>query len=341
MAWDYGFGELENELIEAGRECPPNYEKMRELLAAGADINAISSEEYVGKSVLSAILCGYPDIELPEECQYCDKESESACKECPHRVEISLDGRELPHICDFFLANGFDVHSSNDLFGSYAITNLVWSSYDRYILDATKTLLHAGANPICELGRHDTLMDAVATAASAARCCDEDHNIENLFETMYCILEAASENRDYDSIEYFPVAVGRKVERIEMYCEAGELPVFPMNEPEFQQENCFKGTIVLWCEEKALNIDKWTNIMVDPTVTLSADKNAFDMEPYFADCIGSILESIDFSHENTAEGTTLYGRSITHLHFSNGKSIYFSNNFGKTPENKYAAFFTM
>lgn len=51
MAWDYGFGELENELIEAGRECPPNYEKMSELLAAGADINAISSEEYAGKSI--------------------------------------------------------------------------------------------------------------------------------------------------------------------------------------------------------------------------------------------------------------------------------------------------
>lgn len=255
-------------------------------------------------------------------------------------MEIYLDGRELPHICDFFLANGFDVHGSNGLFGRYAIMNLVWSSYDWYILDAAKVLLHAGANPVCGL-EDDTLMEAVATAASAARCCDEDHNIENLFETMYCILEAASENRDYDSIEYFPAAVGRKVERIEMYCEAGEAPVFPMNEPEFQQENCFEGTIVLWCEGKALCIDKRTNIMVDPTVTRSADKSAFDMEPYFADCIGSILESIDFSHENTAEGTMLYGRSIIHLHFSNGKSIHFSSNFGKTPKDKYAAFFTM
>ena len=45
MSWDYGFGELENQLIEAGKEYPPNYEKMRELLAAGANINATSTEE--------------------------------------------------------------------------------------------------------------------------------------------------------------------------------------------------------------------------------------------------------------------------------------------------------
>ena len=32
MAWDYGFGKLENEMIEAARELPPNFEKMQERI---------------------------------------------------------------------------------------------------------------------------------------------------------------------------------------------------------------------------------------------------------------------------------------------------------------------
>ena len=58
MSWDYGFGELENQLIEAGKEYPPNYEKMRELLAAGANINATSTEEDPDESILSTISWG-------------------------------------------------------------------------------------------------------------------------------------------------------------------------------------------------------------------------------------------------------------------------------------------
>jgi len=78
-----------------------------------------------------------------------------------------------------------------------------WSSYDRYILDAAKVLLRAGANPNYNKD-HYTLLIWVATKASAARCNDNDPVMECLFETMYSILEAAIEGRDYDSIEFDP-----------------------------------------------------------------------------------------------------------------------------------------
>lgn len=338
MSWDYGFGELENQLIEAGKEYPPNYEKMRELLAAGANINATSTEEDPDESILSTIILGYPETEAPEACESCEKEGENPCIDCLDNLERTHDGRYLPDLCDFFLQNGFDVHGSDDTFGSRCIMNLTWSSYDRYILDATKILLRAGANPDQE-DEEGSLMGWVGTKASAGRCVDEDHNIENLFETMYSILEAASEKRDFDSIEYFSAAEGRKVDRIEMYCDPEQVSVYSMNEPEFQHENCFNGTIVLWCEGKALRINQWTDIMIDPSVTCAIDKVKFDMNQYFGDCIGSVLERIDFDHEITVKGTTHYSRAVIHLHFSNGKCIRFSNNFGKTPKDKYTAFF--
>ena len=338
MSWDYGFGELENQLIEAGKEYPPNYEKMRELLAAGANINATSTKEDPDESILSTIILGYPEFDHPEICDSCDKDGEEPCADCPENFWKDYDGRYLPDLCRFFLQNGFDVHGSDNTFGSRCIMNLTWSSYDRYILDATKILLRAGANPDHE-DEDGSLMGWVGTKASAGRCVDEDHNIENLFEAMYSILEAASEKREFDSIEYFSAAIGRKVDHIEMYCDSEQAPVYSMNEPEFQHENCFNGTIVLWCEGKALRINQWTDIMIDPSVTQAAKKVRVDMKPYFADCIGCVLERIDFGHEVTVKGSTRYSYAIIYLHFSNGKCIRFSNNFGKTPKEKYAAFF--
>ena len=339
MSWDYGFGELENELIEAGKEYPPNYTKMRELLAAGADINATSAKEKSDESLLSIIILGYPDdFGYPETCDNCEKDGEE-CAECPENFWKDFNGRYLPELCEFFLRNGFNIHGSNDRFGGRCIMNLTWSSYDKYILDATKMLLDAGANPNYKYDDNETLLSWVATKASAGRCVDEDHNLENLFETMYSILEAATENRNYDAIEYFSVAIGRKVERIEMYCEPGQTPVFSMKEPEFQNENCFNGTIVLWCEGKALRINRWSDIMVDPVITQDNGKVKVDMGEYFCDYIGHELTAIRFNHETTVKGTTHYGRAVIHLHFSNGKCIHFSNNFGKTTKKKYAAFF--
>ena len=324
MAFDYGFGKLENELIEAGKEYPPNYEKMRELLAAGANINAISTEEDPEESLLSTIILGYPEID--------------ATKECLDNLGGRPDGRYLPDICDFFLQNGFDVHGSNDAFGSYCIMNLTWSSYDRYILDATKILLHAGANPDYEDG-DGGLKGWVGTKASAAVCVNKDIETANLFEAMYSILKAASEKREFDSIEHFSAAVGRKIERIELYCDFNQEPIFSMKEAKFRHENCFRGALVFWCEDKALQINRWIDIMVDPYITQNSDRNKFDVNSYFSDFIGHTLTKIGFDYVVTTEDRTHYTRPIIKLYFSNDKSIWISDNFRAVEEEKRAAFF--
>lgn len=338
MAFDYGFGKLENELIEAGKEYPPNYEKMLELLAAGANINATSTEEDPDESILSTIILGYPEIEAPEACEHCEKEGKNPCGECLDSFEGTHDGRYLPDICDFFLKNGFDVHGSNNAFGSRCIMNLTWSSYDRYILDATKILLRAGANPDYE-DEDGGLKGWVGTKASAGICVDHDPDIANLFEAMYSILEAASEKRDYRSIEHFSVAVGRKVDRIELYCDSNQEPLFSLNDADFQHENCFRGTLVFWCEGKVLQINRWIDIMVDPYVVRNSDGNKFDMNEHFADVIGHTLTKIDFNCSVTTKDRTHYTRPIINLHFSNNKCIRVSDNFGVVEEERRVAFF--
>lgn len=78
MSWDYGFGELENELIEAGQEYPPNFKRMQELLAAGANINATSTKKKPDESILSTIILGYPEFNS-DICDSCEKEGENPC----------------------------------------------------------------------------------------------------------------------------------------------------------------------------------------------------------------------------------------------------------------------
>lgn len=312
MAWEYGFGKLEDELIEAGKAYPPDFEKMKELLASGADINAISTKEEPDESILSIIILGYPETD-------------------------DGDGRYLPELCSFFLANGFDVHRSDGAFGACCLQNLTWSSYDRYILEAAKVLLRAGADPTVEYD-HETVLRWVATKVSAAGCVDEDHSAENLFEAMYRILEAASENRDFDSIEYFSAAEGRSLDRVEMYCEPGQQPIFSMKEKGFQHEHCFTGTLVLWCGGKALQIDRWTSIVIDPAVKQSEDRIKTDISNRFSDLIGSTLRKIDFEHEVIRKGIS-YSRAVIRLHFSNGRILRFSDNFGEVSSEKRAAFF--
>ncbi len=43
MSYNYGFGKLEDQLIQAAITYPPDFHRMRELLAAGANINAVSA----------------------------------------------------------------------------------------------------------------------------------------------------------------------------------------------------------------------------------------------------------------------------------------------------------
>ena len=43
MAWDYGFGELVNQLIEIFDSHPHDYVKAEELIKQGIDLNAISN----------------------------------------------------------------------------------------------------------------------------------------------------------------------------------------------------------------------------------------------------------------------------------------------------------
>lgn len=190
MAYDYGYGPLENQLVDACKEYPPDFEKIRSLIAQGADLNAASVSD-PDENMLSQIILGYPEIaELHEACVRCTDDN---CDGCGLNYR-DADGRYLPQIIALFLENGFDVSKNERRFGAMCLQNLTWSSYDKYILDGTKLLLKAGAtpniSPWCNEDEHETVMSWVATKESAAKFVHDDPEQARLFGAMYEIIDA-------------------------------------------------------------------------------------------------------------------------------------------------------
>ena len=70
MGYDHGFGELGNRLIDLFRSGAPDFEKAEELIAQGADVNSIGSDD--GASILSEILEGYWYSEYGDKYEDCD-----------------------------------------------------------------------------------------------------------------------------------------------------------------------------------------------------------------------------------------------------------------------------
>lgn len=177
---------IDRQLIDACREYPPDFIKIKNLLDQGADVNATSVADE-NQCLLSEVIYRYPELlELRAVCcERCDDEDCNGC-ELDHP---DADGRYLPLIIQFFLEHGFDAKGR---MGAVCLQNLTWSSDDRYILDACNLLMAAGADPGMVPYLHDsneTVISWVATKASAAKCCDNDLVTANLFRTMYRMMD--------------------------------------------------------------------------------------------------------------------------------------------------------
>lgn len=202
MGLDYGFSELGNRLYEACTDYDPDFDKIEQLIAQGININAVSDDE-PEQTLLSKIIYGHPQVR--DILFFCIEADD--CKDCKYYEDCDIrvrdaDGRHLPQIIKVFLDHGFDCSRRNGQAGAMCLQNLTWSSGDRYILDAAKLLLDAGADPDCASfsDSRETVMDWVRTKISAAYTIDEDPEKGLLFTELYEILDAARTGKPYHHI---------------------------------------------------------------------------------------------------------------------------------------------
>lgn len=280
--FDYGFDMISNKLYEALIAYPPDFKSAQQYIHKGADIHARSKDDDC-ENILAQIILGYPHVDHPDE---------NLSQEDRDAYWAQYDGRYLPEIVRFFLANGFDVTLDHQRFGADCLRNLSWSSYDRYILDATKLLLSAGASYTYEDEDQESVIEWIGTKASLSTHTDGNAASALLFCTMWDILDAHRKGEDYTKIDSCLCCIGEKINQVLASKKPTTVTV---------EEILPSGEIILCdqelhliCGEQPLRISNYAEIAVDPRGIHNPD--LIDVSTHFSSIIGKKIENILFPY---------------------------------------------
>lgn len=340
MAYDYGYGELGNKLIELFRSGAPDFEAAEELIRQGADVNAVGKDD--DENILSEILSGYWWSEhgdtMDEACDNCD---EDHCDDCEHNHNLNPNlGQSMCAIIRFFLQHGFDVTKNDGCYGAQCLYALVLSTFDRYMIEATKVLLDAGAKnrtvSLISTDTDETPWSFMATEGSYQGTCEHNHSSANIYEAIYQVYQAVEDGHPYSGIDSYEVAIGKKVLRVLAEKNGEESIFFSMNAPEFQKDNCFTSTLYFVYDGGAListqYADFWTNTILPAT-------DLVDVSACFSGIVGNTIKGFTYDHRSIVKGTTHYGQPITTIEMDSGHKVRFSINFGEVKKENRVAFY--
>ena len=333
MCYDYGFGELGNKLIKLFRSGPPDFEAAEDLIRQGADLNTIGTVSD-DDNILSTILQGYWWSEFEDQIS-----SDYVSPDQALNINPNL-GPAMCSIIRFFLDHGFDVTKLDGCFGAQCLWALTLSTFDRYIIEATKMLLDAGAKnrPITPGSTDiaDTPWDFIATEGSYQDCCEENHALANVYEAVYQIYQAIEDGRPYGGIDSYVAAFGKKIRKV-LAKQIGDSPIFfPMNMPSFKKCNCYKTTLYFLYDGGTLITTQYADFWTD---TILPDSDLVDVSDHFNGIVGNKIQRLTYDHRNVVKGTTKYGQPITTIEMDNGNKARFSINFGEVNTEDRAAFY--
>lgn len=321
--------------IHACQEYPPDLTKIKALLEQGADVNRVTEDE----SVIGEILLSYPQVR-DLQCEHAAECCSESCAGC-RWSKVDGDGRYLPLLIRFLIENGFDVTKHDGRVGAFALSMLCFADRDRYAVDACKLLLEAGADPLVVPSAGDQETALTSVGFEGFFNSSENPKKSVVDETMYRMMKAKSEGREFAQIEHCDVCIGRRIDRI-LLCTGNEKrkKIFSVWKLRSRHRNCFAGTVALDCEGKSLCIDRYGDIYVDPHVPKYAQKQ-IDIGSRFPDCVGRTIVGMDFSYRGITKDRITYGQPIISIGLDNGKTIRFSINNGEVPAEDMAGWFTV
>lgn len=342
MAYDHGYGDLENKLIDLFRSGAPDFDAAEELIRQGADINAIGKKD--DENILSEILNGYwwskHGNVISDACGNCD---ENHCDNCEHNCDLNPNlGASMCAIIRFFLAHGFDVNKCDGCFGAQCLYALTHSTFDRYMIEATKLLLDAGAKnrttSPTSTDSEETPWSIVATEGSYQDTCECDHSTGNIFEAVYQVYQAVEDGRPYSGIDSYEMAIGKTLIKVLAESDGADATFFTMDLPEFKKDNCYTQTLYFVYDGGVListqYADFWTDTVL-PAVEL------IDVSEHFDGIVGNTIKGFTYDHRTVVKGTTHYVQPIATIEMDSERKARFSINFGEVKEEERAAFYEL
>lgn len=305
--------------IDALREIPPDFTKAEQLLLQGMDINAVSPEED-DQNILSSLILGYPESRSLRDTA-CDSCEDNSCEGCS--LYAPTDGRYLPQIIQFCLDHGFDVNKENGSAGAKCLENLTWASYDDFILEGTKLLLDAGANPegdpnpeeTEQFGFCENVISWVGTKCSGEIAANDDYESSNRFCVMYDIMDAAIKGKDYHAVFNCYQCIGKKVQGIELCCAATEhsLEADPLD------SYCPPSPLIFDCEGLPLCLhNKYVELYVGHVVASEIPGRSAAVSPILTWCLGRTITDVIITPQGYEDNRPV---SIT-ISFDDGNALY-------------------
>lgn len=235
--------------------------------------------------------------------------------ECP-------DGTILVEITKRFLAAGYDVAANDGQNGAICLHNLCWATYDKYILDAAKLLLSAGADT--KLSFDDNNEELSGVKGSISWRLDGDwvegaYTVANIFEAYWQLVAAYEAGKDYQRICTFEDCVGQTLLGAEIISSKSAISKPPLT--------AFDGHLVLWFGDKPLVISKYIDFVVNPVFFAENKEKSVAADFYFRSLINAKLTRFVFVDQCTAQ-----------LQFDNGMYLLLSSSDYRNNENRYGFF---
>lgn len=315
-------GNMEKELEKCMDQYPPDFEGAMTLLQNGADINATT--DFERETLLSDIIMYYDDI---NPCKHCTSKD---CSDCADH-DNEYDNHYLPEIVRFFLESGYDVTFGNGAHGGESLYALCFSTHDKYILDAAKILLDAGADPLYvtdTVPEDQNVMDAISWKYSGCLPVYGDLEQECLFRVLSYIVKAKTEGRPYSEIHWHDVAIGKRIDRVYSCAPSNLDAVFNFATGEHLYTDCFKEPIVLECEGIPLILTHFCHAFVNPYIV---PEHPQDLSHHLGSLIGKQIKEITFS---------LNGRqSLLHVTMDDGSALVICDNANYRRNEDYCARF--
>ena len=269
---------------------------------------SISETLPVDWTAFDALLSSIPDINVIDE----DAWEETYLSSCIENIDAYHSGEILVDMIRHFLAQGYDVGANEGKNGGLCLSQLCWSSYDRYIIDAAKVLLSAGA-PINYPSKDDEpdeptgVMGSIDWKISGAWVVDKDYSWANTLETYYQIVKAIEKEQPYENINTYHNCVGKKLEHVE----------FLGKDNLCRDENGlikFNDSLVFWFDSLPLVASKYIDFVVNPYTVEDNKGSMTNADDCFSTLIGAYLQNIIHLNQSTC-----------YMQFDNGQRLLFTS----------------
>lgn len=340
VAYDYGYGNLENKLIELFLSGAPDFDAAEELMRHGADINAIGRHD--DENILSEILNGYWYSDHGDTVSaVCANRENDHRDDCEY--DCNLDSGIGPSMCAiirFFLDHGYDVTKRDGCFGAQCLWSLTLSTFDRYMIEATKILLDAGAKnrtiSPTSTDADETPWSFIAAEGGFRGTCEHDYSSANIYETVYQIYKAVEDGKPYNGIDSYEIAIGKKIQKI-LAERSGNDPIFfSLALPEFKKDSCYNQTLYFVYDGGVLISNQYADFWTD---TVFPDADLIDVSEHFDGIVGNTIQRFMYDHKLVAKGTMHYDQPIIMMEMDSGHKVRFSINFGEVKEEERAAYY--